>query len=633
MIRSIKQRIYVTGILPLAVLAVALVGLNGAIRIGDAQQELQNARNITAELLHGPAVDALVVGNTLGFQSIAEKAIEASRSLLCISLRDMTHRVLVTVGTCTDISSSAAIAVRGRRDDLSDFVDPDLTERAIGELRIEIDDDAVVRRRNAVVAQLALSFLLIGAVIAIIGKLLRSRLITPIKQIDGAMHALSLRDYSARISVAGDDELARLATAVSATILTVASYTRELEQGRQTADEALNDADEANLARDALLRTLTQDLEEPMGSMHARLTEIAIANKDSDLRARIKEVIGVLQDAEANLADLVEIASQAQPRRRPPFTDLGDVAADIERSVQQLAESARRPIHLKLGQPSKDQTGKTQLAGILVSVDVARLRKALLYLIRAMSRRCNGAGVFINAEFITFNPHLLHVSLHLKAFYEPMPQADLGRPTNFTNKPPAFLGWTEREVRVLEYLLREIGLDPTYSAAPGGTLNILLEAKVRYSRIGGAPHSLAWPPSTEGQSTAIVTDDPTMMRIASRGELANDDITLLSFADALENSALLNRASALVIDLTGEVATAFTLLDGVRSSTSQAIRIAVCPPGNISDALGERLFEFGFSAVLQKPLHYTRLLEVIRVSINSAGASWRANDCETPPGT
>lgn len=87
--------------------------------------------------------------------------------------------------------------------------------------------------------------------------------------------------------------------------------------------------------------------------------------------------------------------------------------------------------------------------------------------------------------------------------------------------------------------------------------------------------------------------------------------------------------AAIVIDMTGDVATAFSLTDSIQPS-ADSIRIAVCPAGNIFDAMGERLFDLGFAAVLQKPLHCSRLLDVIRISMSSM-TTWRAADHETPP--
>ena len=62
MIRTIKQRIYLIGLLPLAVLAVLLVVFNGLYQIDEANRELRNSQEITANLLNSAAAEAAHAG-------------------------------------------------------------------------------------------------------------------------------------------------------------------------------------------------------------------------------------------------------------------------------------------------------------------------------------------------------------------------------------------------------------------------------------------------------------------------------------------------------------------------------------------------------------------------------------------
>ena len=136
----------------------------------------------------------------------------------------------------------------------------------------------------------------------------------------------------------GDDELARLAVEVNRTIRTVATYTRELERHRSDADRTLQDADEANLAREALIRTLTEELEEPLNRLHSQLTAIAIANQDAALKTQIRQVLGLLQEAQTNFSDLIELASSVPVARRG-MTAIADVLADIRGEIRPLSRA------------------------------------------------------------------------------------------------------------------------------------------------------------------------------------------------------------------------------------------------------------------------------------------------------
>src|SRR5688572_33454440 len=90
----------------------------------------------------------------------------------------------------------------------------------------------------------------------------------------------------------GKDELADLGRSINETIGKIAAYTRELERRRSEADRALQEADDTALARDALVHSLTEDLDGPLRLMHAELTSAALSNTDPSLKASIKEALG-----------------------------------------------------------------------------------------------------------------------------------------------------------------------------------------------------------------------------------------------------------------------------------------------------------------------------------------------------
>jgi FixJ family two-component response regulator len=72
----------------------------------------------------------------------------------------------------------------------------------------------------------------------------------------------------------------------------------------------------------------------------------------------------------------------------------------------------------------------------------------------------------------------------------------------------------------------------------------------------------------------------------------------------------------LLIDISNDVADAFTLIERLTSEGVTVPRlVAICPPGRISDSLSTRLFELGFTGIIQKPVQYSRLVEVIEATL------------------
>lgn len=620
MIRTIKQRIYVVGLLPLATLAVALLVINGLARIEEAHQELRNARNVTASLLQSPAADALLLGNTIGFEQTVKNVIKTSPLLVCVILRDAGREHVAQIGKCevsTRVDYSPITVPAGG---FSDFKEAPTADVTLGELGLAMNGSSVERKRRQVLFQLMLSLSLIAVVLALIGWLLRARLIEPIRGISSAMQSLSQRDYSARVPVQGDDELSRLAAAINDTIVTIASYTRELERRRGDADRALHDADEANLARDGLVRSLTEDVEGPLSQLHSELTAIAMANHDPALRNRIKEVIALLQGAQADFADLIEVAASTKGPQQPLPRDLQDILSDLERDIRLLSEAEALSVSFVISQMPADSR-REEPTGILVDVDAVRLKKALVFLIRAMGRRCKVPGIHVTAELLTLSADQLHISIHLKAFYEPIaatPALSWLDKLHRYGQVPVIAGWTDRETRIIDYLLGAVGIEPTVSVSATGAASILLETTCHYT-VEPAPQSVPadWSFDPHAVSATLVSNDLSLVRLTRRADLSSFEVKLMPFSRALANPSALRAEAALLIDMSDDVADAVRLLDQLKAGGDGLPHlIAICPPGRMSDSLDERLLELGFKGTLQKPLQYSRVVEAIRAVVS-----------------
>lgn len=623
MIRTIKQRLYVIGLLPLAVLAITLVVFNGFARIDDANRELDNEKIVTAALLQSPAVDALVVGNSLNFEQVVTNLIKTSPLLVCVTLQDTKHRTLSQIGRCDhDLQTLKLFPVFASSADLSDFSDTNNEQSAIGDLGILMSDKGVLRKQHEVVLQLALSLFMIVLVLTLVARFLRTLFIERIKNISSAMSALSQRDYSARVSVAGVDELTKLAEAINRTIDHIAAYTRELEHRRNEADRALHDADEATMLRNGLVRALTEDLEAPLALIHSELLAIAIANKDPLLRDKIKSTIASLQQAQTDFGDLIEIAISSQRAQQSLPRDLNEILSDIERDVRLLNETNNVSISLALvrlpngychGEPSS----------YFLDIEAARLQKVLRYLIRSMIRRCDESGVFVNIECLPFSEERMHFSINLKAFYVPLIEHEVGVSDELTSRYgriPALTGWTDRDAKIIDYLVRAAGVEPSAATSSMGDASLFLSAMCRYTDSEKtARHTAAeWVDTSQPISVILVSNDVSLARLTTRSDITNLEIKLVSFDRALASLSTMYTESVLLIDMSDDIAEVIHLVDKLRANEKYVpYLVAICPPGRISDSLSERLLEMGFSGVIQKPLQFGRLVEVVRSTISN----------------
>lgn len=623
MIRTIKQRLYIIGLLPLALLAITLVVLNGFARINDANRELDNQKRVTAALLQGPAIDALVVGNSLNFEQTVTNVIKTSPLLVCVTLQDTKDRTLSQIGRCKLSSQERKLfVVSASSADLSDFSESKNAQSTIGKLGIVMSDEGVLRKKHEVLLQLALSLLLIVFVLGFVARLLRVRFIERIHNISSAMNALSQRDYTARVSVTGVDELTKLAEAINRTIDHIAAYTRELENRRSEADRALHDADEATLARNGLVRALTEDLDAPLGRIHSELTAIAIANKDPVLREKIKSTIALLQQAQTNFGDLVEIATSSQRIRQSLARDLNEILSDIEFDIRLLANVKSPPVNLAFARlPDGYRHGEP--SGYFLDIEAVRLKKALAYLIRSMTRRCNDKGVFVTIECLPISVDEMHFSINLRGFYAALVERGEELPDDSPNRYgrlPDLAGWTDRDTKIIDYLVRAADLEPTVATSPMGDVSLLLSMRCRYtdSEQTGRRATVEWAYASRPISVTLVSNDVSLQRLTTRGDITNLEVKLVSFDRARADSKMVSAESVLLIDLSDDIADVIYLIDQLRTSGKPVpCLVAICPPGRISDSLSERLLEMGFRGLIQKPLQFGRVVEVIRATLSN----------------
>ncbi len=485
------------------------------------------------------------------------------------------------------VSSADRFAVRALGEGLSDF---DATAVAtIGQISISMNEAPVRHKRQQIVLQLTISLLLIALVFGITQRLLRRRFVEPIEQIHLGMNALGEGAYHTRIPVRGDDELARLGHSINATIERIAAYTRELERRRDEASRALQEADDEGLARDALVDWLAEDLEGPLHAMQGELTAVAVANNDPSLKTGIRRALALLQDARASLTELMEVAATHRLRPAPP-TYLTDLWLDLQQDIRQYIDA--NDAHVALTVAGQEVGGGCPMSELFVDIDSVRLRKALLHLIQVMGRHCLDRTLQVNAQFVPVAEDQLHVVFTLKALYGPALDSassvwvERVSGAAFGRVPPAQLRWTDREARVVDYLLRSVGIAPTYTVSESGSVSIVIELTCRFTR-GSLESSvvLSHEPNHRPVVAGIVSDDPTLGRFMARGDLAHVEFRIIPLGEALTDVPALNVHTVLLIDVSNDVSDAFALIHRLRAQAVTPPLIALCPPGRVSTQL------------------------------------------------
>ena len=307
--------------------------------------------------------------------------------------------------------------------------------------------------------------------------------------------------------------------------------------------------------------------------------------------------------------------------------------ADIKRDIQRLSETEAISVNFVVTQMASAKGAADAPTGLLLNIDGVRFKRALLYIVRALGRRCKDSGVHVNAELIRFAPERLHVSVHVVAFCETGSRSSATlwtkgfRPGG--NDLVAMVGLTDRESKIIDYLLRAVGSTPTVSVSGSGTVRVLLDVTRPYTiEQSGSQSATDWMFAAAPISATLVSNDLSLLRYTTRGDVSNHELKLLTFAQALSAPTDLRGQDALLIDTSDDMGEVVKLLEVSRmQGLSLPPLIAICPPGVVSDALANRLFELGYVGMLQKPLQYSRLIEVMRTTLSHplSGVGIRGN--------
>jgi hypothetical protein len=122
---------------------------------------------------------------------------------MSIILADATRRVITQRGQCDRARAPMdSFAITAPATGLSDF-DAGPSTATVGELTILMNDTGLLKKCSQIGIQLVLSLMLVAAVLAITGRLLRVRLVEPVQTISAAMSALSDGNYETRVPVDG----------------------------------------------------------------------------------------------------------------------------------------------------------------------------------------------------------------------------------------------------------------------------------------------------------------------------------------------------------------------------------------------------------------------------------------------
>jgi len=208
--------------------------------------------------------------------------------------------------------------------------------RRVGEVVLWVDDrEVLVERLSNISIALVLSLLAtLGA--GLVARRMARRALAPLRALDDAMETVTAsRDFSARLSIARDDEVGRLTRRFNRLLGGLEDYDRDLRGAMLGASEACEQAERANRMKSQFLANMGHELRTPLNGVLG-MTQALLRDDLTDGQRERVEVI--LNSGTALLTVLNDVLDLADMEAGTVNIEVADF--DIEAVIRQACETA-----------------------------------------------------------------------------------------------------------------------------------------------------------------------------------------------------------------------------------------------------------------------------------------------------
>jgi len=620
--RSIKHMMNSLVLVPVAILAVALIALNGYMRYQDANHQRLASEDLINNLLYQPATEALIVGDTLYFTQLIEDLMATTDQAECISLKDQDGATVVSKGQCpVYFTEEMTVEIRPAQSGFSDFVENSDSGEVLGYLTVILDRSSYTRKISELILQLLVSVVFVIGLSLALSRVIRKRLIEPMSVISSSMHKVAGKDYSERIMVSGNDELGELSGSINHTLDAIEKYVSEITLSQQETQRAMQEADNALIIKSALYSSLMSRIKEPAAKLHNQLTDLAVANQSPELQQRIKQTLLELQHIQDNIDGLIERSTHSEGHRALaiPYRPWTDVLAMLDKDIASLSSEIGVVVRLNVPSSLRENESPVEMINYL-HIDGQRLRKTLVEIVCAMGTKCNAAGLVVNIEIVKLSTSTANLSCAVKGFYDgPLSPLDLNSPLIHSQRVPSVLNWSEHQKSVVSHSLRMLGFYPIYSTSPSGSVMLSFESTLRYSDNETFAEEQIESVKIKELKIAVVSNSISKL-VTTEGDFEQlPNVHTFRFDELSNHDADLNYYDCVLIDFTQDLSVSVDLTQNINQTYGEKgpTRIAVLPPGQIKGSLSDKLFDLGLAGVLHKPLNISELTQTLHTVLIS----------------
>lgn len=333
---SIQQRLMVALLAPLLVLCTVLAGYMATVRHNDLTEQLMDSADTTSRYLADSAGFALFSGNQRQLRTLAS-SVMAAPEITAVTFVDAAHSPVLSVGrpertaeSGFALAGAGTAALSGSRWLIhrpviaeqvvaNDFDEQTVAPAVLGHVLVELDNQLLLRRQAESLRGIALvaALVLLAAVVAAIQI---SRSITgPLRRLTRSVEQIAAGHTEMQVYSAGPRELALLADVLRRQLAQTRDYSARLERDVDKATAqllaAMNDLEEAMVAKDQFMAKMSHELRTPLtaviGFTAALADESGAAKREeyqriiaSSSQLLLKTIDDVLEFARSNSGEL-----------------------------------------------------------------------------------------------------------------------------------------------------------------------------------------------------------------------------------------------------------------------------------------------------------------------------------------
>ncbi len=605
-------------LVPLVVVAAGMVFGSSYLRYLDAKTTLQREQRIALQFLQEPAAEAILLGNRENLEKILGSVATTSDRFICIGIKDIQSDLIASEGRCPiKWPEESTMTIYTTIDTLSDVKSARAEPVQVGELLLIMNSDVFSAEIRRIAIQVVFASLAILMIVLMINATLHKRLVRPIARIVGVVGAVRQKDYSQRIDpFNSSDELGHLAAALNDTIEEIEIYTSQLKTSRDEAKTALTAADDAYLARESLVRSLSHDLIEPTEQMTESLTILAMRNSNAGLEQPIQDILKMAQDMTLSLDDLVVIANTekngaATARSSLLLSELLDMLA---MAVADISQSLSFDIRYNVSLAFTDESHQH----VFVLIDAPRLKRLLYHLCDAIIQQCIAKNIDVETHVTEQTEQHINLSFYFRASY--LPGMTSSNAEDKAVQLPSFFDESSR--LLIEILCRNLTVAANHMSLKTGAFNLSASITLPFS---AEPNhkNLQSDDAEHRHGIIVISNDPEVLKLSNRASLSSDTIQFVRPDQCYHSTpALMGDPDCVAIDIGSGFGDDFDpqrIIDIVNQNAykKSVIFAAIVDPAVLTDSFIETLLSHGYSGTLQKPLTLTRLRDVLSSLVNT----------------